>query len=219
VQSYRLTDAVSESAMRAAVEARGASIETPYDGLAEYWWSSETALRAAMATDSWRTANDELIAHERQGIDLLSSPIWFGHDYLQTSAMLGQVVAGPQSGIVKHCFPIRSPKGLDIRAAQRYWHWEHGPLVRSNSLIRGMLRYQQVHRYETDLESAFSEPRKCVVEPYLGHGEVWFDRLLSRSGPEVDVAARQALDDEGNFIDWDRSTIWINKEHVIVDRS
>jgi EthD domain len=218
VQSYRLTDAVSENAMRAVVEMRGTTIEPAYDGLAEYWWPSESELRAAMDTSAWRGANDELIAHEIQGMDLLNSPIWFAHEYPQASAVLGHVVARPQSGVVKHCFLLRSRRDLDMSQAQQYWHWEHGPLVRSNSLARGRLRYQQVHRYETDLELTFSGPRNCGIEPYFGHGEVWYDRLVSRTGPEVDNAAQRALDDEGNFIDWSRSTIWLNKENVIVDR-
>lgn len=218
VVSYRLTDPLSEGAMDAYAEARGANLEPPYDGLAECWWPSEAALRVAMETDAWQRANAELIAHESEAIDLPSSPIWLAHEYPQTSTVLGHVVARPQSGIVKHTFPMRSPLGMAIVDAQRHWHWEHGPLVRSRSQARASIRYQQVHRYESELESAFTEPRQCVVEGYFGHGEAWFDRLVSRSGPEVDEAARHALDDEVNFIDWSRSTIWVNKEIVVVDR-
>ena len=56
------------------------------------------------------------------------------------------------------------------------------------------------------------------VDTYLGHAETWFDRARAGGAPESRAAARAAVDDERTFVDLARSTLWIGKEHVVVDR-
>ncbi len=82
----------------------------------------------------------------------------------------------------------------------------------------GIHRYQQVHRVESEFEAALREARGTSVEPYDGHAEVWFDRGAGRGGPEAQRANARAIEDEGKFIDFRRSTMWIGKELVFVDR-
>ena len=82
----------------------------------------------------------------------------------------------------------------------------------------GMLRYQQVHRYESPLEAALREPRGTAIEPYTGHAEAWTDRSIRRGGPEGAAAGRAAIEDEAHFIDFARSAMWIGKEYVFIDR-
>ena len=128
------------------------------------------------------------------------------------------IVARPKSPIVKLYFPLRPKSGLKVEEAQLYWRTSHGPLIRRQAAASGILRCQQVHRFESALEAAFREARGTVTEPYMGHAEVWFDRSLSRRGPEVEEAGRAAVEDESKFIDFARSSIWMGKERVFVDR-
>ena len=115
-------------------------------------------------------------------------------------------------------FPLRAVVGQSMEEAQLYWRTSHGPLIRSHAGANGMLRYQQVHRFESEIEAALRASRGTVVEPYLGHAEVWFDRGAGRRGPEAAEAGRQAIEDERKFIDFGRSCMWIGKEHRFIDR-
>ena len=94
----------------------------------------------------------------------------------------------------------------------------HGPIIRRQAPASGILRYQQVHRaLDDELNAALAEPRGTVVEPYLGHAEVWFDHADRGTSPERREAGRVAVEDESHFIDFQRSAMWIGKEHVFVD--
>ena len=74
-----------------------------------------------------------------------------------------------------------------------------------------------MHRIEHPLESALRESRGTIVESYLGHAEVWvsMDRVQTAASKAANLAA---VEDESKFIDFERSTIFAAKEHVIVDR-
>ena len=56
---------------------------------------------------------------------------------------------GRRAAIVKLHFPLRHRAELSLDEAQRYWRIQHGPLIRSMAPAIGMLRYQQVHRFES----------------------------------------------------------------------
>jgi hypothetical protein len=192
-------------------------MEPPYDGVAELWWESEEKLTAASATDAGRKAGEALLADEARFIDFPTSPLWLAHEYPQVNPTPENIVARPKSGVLKLHFPLRHHAGMSLEEAQHYWRTSHGPLIRSMAPAMGMLRYQQVHRYETPLEAAIRESRGTVVEPYTGHAEAWFDRLGQRAGPELTEAGRRAVEDEARFIDLPRSAIWVGKEHVFID--
>lgn len=193
-------------------------VEPPYDGIAEYWWASEQELRTALATVAGQKAQAELIASERRFVDLAASPLWFAHEYPQVATALQRPVALPKSGVTKLNFALRPLPGQTVAEAQAYWLTSHGPLVRSHSGARGLLGYYQVHRYETSLAAEFEAGRGTRAESYMGHAEAWSDRLSPREGPEMQAATDAAVADERNFIDWRRSTIFVGKELVFVNR-
>jgi hypothetical protein len=60
-------------------KARGAP--EPYDGVAELWWESEEALRAARGPEA-REAGRLLLEDEAKFIDLANSPLWFNHEHV-----------------------------------------------------------------------------------------------------------------------------------------
>lgn len=212
-QSHRLDDPTNE---RMAM-ARG-GMEPPYDGVAELWWESEEALTATLANDAGRAAGAALLEDEAKFIDLPNSPLWFTHEYPQVNPTPENLVARERSGIVKLHFPLRFRQDMKADAARTYWRSSHGPLIRSQAAGSGILRYMQVHRFETPLETELRKSRGTTVPSYDGHAEVWFDRTIARTGPEVEIAGRRAVEDESKFIDFKRSCMWIGKEHVFIDR-
>lgn len=213
VQVHALDDPMNA----AAAEARG-GMEPPFDGVAELWWDSEQALADALAGDAGRAAGALLLEDERKFIDLPNSPLHLAHEYPQVNPSPESLVARERSSLVKLYFPLRQHAQQSFAEAQRYWRTAHGPLIRAQAQAMGILRYQQVHRFESPLEAALRESRGTVTPPYLGHAEVWFDRGAPRSGPEAALAGRRAVEDEAKFIDFKRSTIFIAKERVFIDR-
>ena len=52
----------------------------PYDGVAELWWESEEAFRAAGRTAEGREAGRLLLKDEAKFIDLTNSPLWLNRE-------------------------------------------------------------------------------------------------------------------------------------------
>lgn len=213
IQVHRLDDEINGL----MAEQRG-GMEAPYDGVAELWWDSEEALVDVLAKDSGQAAAAALLEDERRFIDLPNSPLWFAHEYPQVNPTPENIVARDRNSIVKLYFPLRRRSELSEDAAQRYWRTSHGPLIRSQASAGGILRYQQVHRFDSEVEAELRAARGTVTPPYTGHAEVWFDRGVRRTGPEAAASGARAIEDESKFIDFKRSCMWIGKEHVFIDR-
>jgi len=210
-------DPSAEALDDAARIARG-QMELPFDGIAETWWASQRVLVDALETPAGRDALAALVKDEDRFIDLAASPLWVAIEYPQVSVLRDRPRAASKSGIVKLSFALRSPSTMDRTKAQAYWLTNHGPLVRSHAIARGMICYQQVHACERETSSELHAARGTQIDDYIGHAEAWFDRLLPRAGPEVDRAAAAAIEDEANFIDWSRSSLFTGKEAIFVDR-
>lgn len=198
--------------------ARG-SMEPPYDGVAELWWENREALAVALESEAGRTAGGELLEDERRFIDLPDSPLWLAYEYPQVNPTPENLVARERSSIVKFYFPLRVRRDVKEEDAQLHWRTNHGPLIRRQAAGSGILRYVQVHRCEDALEAALREPRGTVTEPYIGHAELWFDsKEMGIATPERQLAGERAIEDESKFIDFARSSMWMAKEHVFIDR-
>ncbi|MBT6276986.1 MAG: EthD domain-containing protein [Chromatiales bacterium] len=195
---------------------RSAHMEAPYDGVAELWWEDEDALNASTRTQAGREAGAALLEDEHNFLDIQNSSVYFGYEYPQVNPSPETIVARPDSSIVKLYFPLRHQATLSQDEAQRYWHRQHGPLIRSQARAAGILRYLQVHRVEHPLEAVFRNVRGITSEPYTGHAELWVDRQsFLTATPAAKAAGAAAISDEGRFIDFDRSSIWLAKEHVL----
>ena len=57
-----------------------------FDGVAELWFENRASLEAALTTDAARKAGAELLADERQFIDLAQSPIFLADEHPVVSA-------------------------------------------------------------------------------------------------------------------------------------
>lgn len=121
--------------------------------------------------------------------------------------------------MVKLTFCLRRRPDLSVEEFHRYWLEEHGPLVRDRAEVLGIRRYQQVHTVdEPKLHAALQARNGGAPEPYDGIAEVWVDSVEAfRAGG--DEAARRAaaelLADERNFIDLERSPMWLGAEHQL----
>ena len=213
VQTHTLTDPANEGAQNA----RG-GMEPAYDGVAELWWKSEKGLEQNMQTKPARRASAALLEDEAKFIDLPNSPLWFAYEYPQINPAPEDILAKPKSNVVRIFFPLRHQTHLSEEDARHYWLTHHGPIVRSHGPTSGTLCYRQVHRANSTLDAGLQAARGTVVESYLGHAEAWVDR---GSAPRTDEARRASaafIEDEHNFIDMKRSTIFFGKEHSIIDK-
>jgi hypothetical protein len=213
VQVHTLEHPINEGMNKA----RGGKMEAPYDGVAELWWENEEALMASLGSSEGETAGAELLKDEANFIDFANSPLWMNCEYPQVNPTPENIVAHVKSNVVKIHFPLRHLASVPEEEVHRYWLRNHGPIIRSHAPASGILRYQQVHRIEHPVETALREARGTVVDAYLGHAEVWIS--LDRPPTEAAAAANKAaVADETHFIDFERSSIFVAKEHVIVDR-
>jgi uncharacterized protein (TIGR02118 family) len=213
VQTHTLDDPANEAAQRA----RG-NMEPHYDGVAELWWDTEAALEEAVATEAGAAAGAALLADEQRFIDLPNSPLWLAYEYPQVNPTPENVVALPKSNVVRVFFPLRHVESMSEERARHYWLTQHGPIVRSHSAATGVLCYRQVHRANHPMDAALQQARGTKVPSYLGHAEAWVDRGRAPSTDEARRAGQAFIEDERNFIDFERSTFLFGKEHTIIDR-
>jgi len=213
VQDHTLDDPMND---RMAGDRGG--MEQPYDGVAELWWTTREALAATLGNSVAQTAAQELLEDEAKFIDLANSPLWLAYEYPQINPS-EDVVARPSSSLVKIFFPLRHPANQTLEQAQLYWRTNHGPIIRGLAGGSHLKKYFQVHRFEDPIEQELRTPRGTKVSPYTGHAEAWIDRAESAAGtPEARRAGKLAVEDEANFIDFKKSSIWIAKERVVIDR-
>jgi uncharacterized protein (TIGR02118 family) len=213
VQTHTTDDAATEGAQKARGE-----MEPAYDGVAELWWASEPDFAASLDSEPARVAGAALLEDEAKFIDLPSSPLWMAYEYPQINPSPEHVVARQKSNVVRVFFPLRQKAALSEEQARHYWLTHHGPIVRSHGEATGTLCYRQVHRANSPLDDGLRAARGTTVEPYLGHAEAWIDRGRLPATDEARRANRAFIEDEHNFIDMSRSTIFFGKEHVIIDR-
>jgi len=213
---YVQTHTIDGPATSAAQKARG-DMEPEYDGVAELWWASEADLTRNLGTEPARAAGAALLADEATFIDLPNSPLWMAYEYPQINPSPENVVARPKSNVLRVFYPLRHKSELSEADARHYWLTHHGPIVRSYGEATGTLCYRQVHRANSPIDEGLRAARGTTVDSYLGHAEAWVDR--GRSPTEEAARGNRAfIEDEHNFIDMNRSTIFFGKEHVIIDR-
>jgi len=215
---YVQVHTLDDPANAAMATARG-GMEPTYDGVAEVYFENRASLVAALDSADGQAAAATLLEDEAKFIDLPNSPLWVGYEYPQVNASPENLVARTRSNLAKLYFPLRCPLERDPADAQHYWHTTHGPIIRRHAEASGVQRYLQVHRaLDDELNELLAGSRGTVVEPYLGHAELWFDHSNTARSAERAEANRVAIEDETNFIDFQRSAMWLGKEHVFVDR-
>jgi uncharacterized protein (TIGR02118 family) len=122
--------------------------------------------------------------------------------------------------VIKLVYCLRRKEGMSLAEFQRYWREVHGPLVHKNAEALRVRRYVQVHALDDPINQALGRQRGNAVEPFDGVAELWWDSLedflaASRTD-EGRRAARELLEDEKNFIDLERSAIFLARENPII---
>lgn len=122
--------------------------------------------------------------------------------------------------MIKFVYCLRRLPHLSREEFQRYWLDTHGPLVRDRAGALKIRLYVQVHALESGINDALRQARGAD-EPYDGVAELWWDSLddLAAGGstPEGQKAAQDLLEDERQFIDQARSSVWIGEEHTVFE--
>jgi len=118
----------------------------------------------------------------------------------------------------KMIFCLRRRADLDEAEFSRYWRDEHAELFRRYAQTLGVRRYTQNHRLATPVNDGLRRFRGAP-DGYDGVAEVWFDSLegllAALGSPAGRAAAADLIADERNFIDHERSPIWIAQESEI----
>ena len=120
--------------------------------------------------------------------------------------------------MIKLVFCCRRKPGMSREAFQARWLDVHGPLVRK---LRGdlpmMKRYVQSHTLAGPANDGLRASRG-TMEPYDGITEVWFDSLEAMGGGNGEAArsaGQRLLEDEAEFIDFARSSVFVTDEKEI----
>lgn len=122
--------------------------------------------------------------------------------------------------MVKLVYIVRRRSDMTPEAFRKRWKAVHGPLVRSLAKAIRAKKYIQSHTLDTPLNAQFVASRS-MSEPFDGITEVWWDSLedlvAASSTPEGAEAMQKLLEDERDFVDFGKSTIFMTEEHPIFD--
>ena len=116
--------------------------------------------------------------------------------------------------MIKIVYCLRRKREMSREEFQKYWIETHAEVGKN---IPGVKRYVQAHTLSGEMAEMMAAGHPAgKAEPFDGVAELWFeeDDLMKLPGAEGSLAAMQ---DETNFIDFERSVIFLTKEHVIVD--
>ncbi len=121
--------------------------------------------------------------------------------------------------MIKLVFPLRRRSDMTREEFQTYWRETHAPLVTKHAEVLGIERYVQVHTRD-DAVSQSIRAARGGPEPFDGVAEIWFASLdvIAEAGqrPGGAEAARALVEDERNFIDLERSPVWLAEEFEFV---
>lgn len=123
--------------------------------------------------------------------------------------------------MVRITYLMRRLRHLSLEEFQSYWSEKHPQAAPEDAFATlGVKRYVQVLPLETDARNLVIGPRTGLVEPFDGIAELWVDNI---EAIERDWSTEKAKEyvgiffkDEQNFIDWQRSTILVSNENVVM---
>jgi uncharacterized protein (TIGR02118 family) len=123
--------------------------------------------------------------------------------------------------MIKLVYIVAKRADISEKDFHEYWLKTHGPLVRSFAKSMRAKKYVQSHTVSEDAGKQIRSTRPGMKETYDGITEVWWDTIEDfNSGADAKEraeAARALLEDESKFIDFERSSIFLTKEHEIFD--
>ncbi len=123
--------------------------------------------------------------------------------------------------MIKISYLMRRLPHLSLEEFQSYWSEKHPQAAPSDAFSTlGVKRYVQVLPLETDARNLVIGPRTGLVEPFDGVAELWVESLEALERDWSTAKAKEYLEiffkDEQNFIDWQRSTILVSTENIVM---
>jgi len=121
--------------------------------------------------------------------------------------------------MIKLVHVFRRSPNLTLEECQRYWREKHSKLVQRHAKALRMLRYVQVHTIDDPLNEMLRASRG-EIEPYDGMEPLWWKDRKALETALAKPYGRRALEeliaDERSFVDHQRSSLWLAKEHVFI---
>jgi uncharacterized protein (TIGR02118 family) len=118
-------------------------------------------------------------------------------------------------------FALKKLPHLSLEEFQKYWKEKHGLLAQKNLPKLRAKKYVQNHTIDTPYNEVLQGTRNAM-EPYDGIVEIWWDSIedleTASLTPEGMEASEELLNDEKQFIDLSRSSLWFCEEHVLLDK-
>mgnify|MGYP000868864329 CR=1 FL=1 len=117
--------------------------------------------------------------------------------------------------MIKCVFMIHRAPHLSFAEFAQYWSQQHAKLAIANAPQMRMRRYVQNHRRDHDVAEGFRAARDCLMGPFDGIAEAWWDSfedMAAAAGETPEEVAAAILADEGRFVDLRRSVIWFGEE-------
>ena len=174
-----------------------------FDGIAELW----TDATPTGTLEERAQAGADLLADERNFIDLARSPIWMADEHV--------VLDEPHEGMRITAALRRRPE-MTRQQFLEHFRDVHAPLVLANNDVLGFTRYVQLHTPD-DAETFPLRASRGAPPPFDAMSEIW-----TRS---VDVAAERAAEaralireDEAKLYDPAGTILWLSEVKVVVDR-
>ncbi|WP_229052378.1 EthD domain-containing protein [Aeromicrobium sp. Leaf350] len=120
----------------------------------------------------------------------------------------------------KLLFCLRRREDLTRAEFLAHWHGPHADIGRAGAKAIGAVRYFQNHTVDHPLNEDLRASRGAP-EPYDGVVELWFESLDAIGSTFTDREARRRIAalvaDEPNFIDLERSPIFVTESHPMWD--
>jgi uncharacterized protein (TIGR02118 family) len=117
--------------------------------------------------------------------------------------------------MIKLVYLLRRKPGMSREEFRHYWEHVHGPGVPAAADLLHFRRYVQVHTIETPVDDIWRIGRS-KDEPFDGVAECWWDDLETLQQAMVTDEGKlglfATLEDEVNFIDTERSIIFMAEE-------
>jgi uncharacterized protein (TIGR02118 family) len=122
--------------------------------------------------------------------------------------------------MIKLTFCLHRLAHLSLSEFQTYWRDRHGPLMEKHKVALKIVHYAQIHRMEDEIGLALRSVRGAPA-PYDGVAETYWasrtDLEAAMATSEGRAAGRELLADERNFIDLERSPVWLGEDRIVID--
>lgn len=124
--------------------------------------------------------------------------------------------------MVKLVFIAYRKKGMTPEEFRTYWFETHAACVRSVKDAIRMRKYIQSHPLSREVNAEFAAARGIDIDELPdGIAEAWWDSAEDMnagfSGPEGSVASQKLIEDEAQFLDFERCRAFLTEEKTIIE--